>query len=198
MDHKGPESAKKWHIIFLAYLFVTFFLLSAKAMGRVYLKALHMVKNAFVQSKGEAWQNQPWNGHLFPNIYWLCFLYFLIEVRYSVSPKSPLYWLFVVESSQLKCCGLVVITATKLHCKKMVTSFCTGSDPALNLLEVCNVENLWPWSETEIRLHVFHLPLCKNNSSSSPPNKKHEIVCFLVNPNVVKTSQRLNRDTRML
>ena len=63
-----------------------------------------------------------------------------------------------------KCSAVVVITTAQLHLTKPEFSFCTGSNPACSMLEICNIEDLWQWSQ----LNPFvSEPYHKNNSSSS-------------------------------
>ena len=54
-----------------------------------------------------------------------------------------------------KCSGVVVITTAQLHSTKPEFSFCTGSNTACGMLEICDVENLWQWSQLQIRLNPF-------------------------------------------
>ena len=46
----------------------------------------------------------------------------------------------------------MVITTAKLHLTKPEVRFCTGSNPAHRMLEICDGEDLWQWSRLEIRL----------------------------------------------
>ena len=47
--------------------------------------------------------------------------------------------------------GVVVITTAQRSSIKSELRFCTGSNPALGVSEICDGENLWQWSRLEIR-----------------------------------------------
>ena len=49
----------------------------------------------------------------------------------------------------------MVITTAQRHSKKPELRFNAGSNPASGMLEICNVEDLWQWSQLEIRLNAF-------------------------------------------
>ena len=48
--------------------------------------------------------------------------------------------------------GVVVINTGQLRSMKSELKFCAGSNPARDVLEVCDGENLWQWSWQEIKL----------------------------------------------
>ena len=50
--------------------------------------------------------------------------------------------------------GVVVITAAQLHSTKSELRFCAGSNPARDVSEICDGEDLWQWSWLEIRLNA--------------------------------------------
>ena len=61
---------------------------------------------------------------------------------------------FLVRISKHWLCGfrsIVIITAAQINLKHKLR-FCAGSNPAPGLLRICNGENLWQWSQLEIRL----------------------------------------------
>ena len=51
--------------------------------------------------------------------------------------------------------GVVVINTAQLHSAKPELRLCTGSNPACGMLEIRDGEDLWQWSQLEIRLNVF-------------------------------------------
>ena len=51
--------------------------------------------------------------------------------------------------------NVVVITTGQLHSTKPELRFCAGSNPARNVSEICDGEDLWQWSRLEIRLNAF-------------------------------------------
>ena len=51
--------------------------------------------------------------------------------------------------------GVVVVTTAQLHSTKPGLRFCTGSNPARGVSEIRDGENLWQWSQLEIRLNTF-------------------------------------------
>ena len=53
-------------------------------------------------------------------------------------------------------CGVVVINTAQLHSAKPELRLCTGSNPACGMLEIRDGEDLWQWSQLEIRLNIFH------------------------------------------
>ena len=66
------------------------------------------------------------------------------------------------------CDGVVVIITVQLYSTKPELRFCAGSNPARNVLEIHDGEDLWQWSRMEPRLNAFRLStILKNNSSSS-------------------------------
>ena len=61
--------------------------------------------------------------------------------------------------------GVMIITTTQLHLTKAEFRFCTGSNPACDMLDIPNGEDLWQWSQLEIRLNAFHRSTILQNSS---------------------------------
>ena len=54
------------------------------------------------------------------------------------------------------CLGcVVVITTVQLHSTKPKTRFCTGSNPACSVSEICNGKDLWQWCRLKIRRNTF-------------------------------------------
>ena len=51
--------------------------------------------------------------------------------------------------------GVVVIATAQLHSTKAELKFCTGSNPARDVSEICEGEDLWQWSRLGIRLNTF-------------------------------------------
>ena len=49
----------------------------------------------------------------------------------------------------------MVMTTVQLHTTNSELRFCLGSNPTRNMSEICDGEDLWPWSRLEIRLNVF-------------------------------------------
>ena len=66
--------------------------------------------------------------------------------------------------------GVVVITTAQLHSNKSEFRFCAGSNPACDVLEIRDGEDLWQWSQLEIRLIAF----CR----STIPQKQFIIIIF--------------------
>ena len=50
---------------------------------------------------------------------------------------------------------VVVITTAQFHSTKSELWFCAGSDPAHDVSEIRDGEDLWRWSRLEIRLNAF-------------------------------------------
>ena len=48
-------------------------------------------------------------------------------------------------------CGVVVITTAQFPSAKSEFRFCTGSNPARDVSEICDGGNLWQWSRLEIK-----------------------------------------------
>ena len=75
--------------------------------------------------------------------------------------------------------GVVVITTAQLHSTKL---FCAGSNPARNVSEIRDDEDLWQWSRLEIRLNTFR--------RSTIPQKQFFIIItdnFFYGPNFMPT-----------
>ena len=51
--------------------------------------------------------------------------------------------------------GVVVITTAQLHSTKPELTFCADSNPARGVSEIRDGEDLWQWSQLEIRLNAF-------------------------------------------
>ena len=51
--------------------------------------------------------------------------------------------------------GVVVITTTQLHSTEPELKFCTGLNSACSVPEIQNGEDLWQWSQLEMRLNAF-------------------------------------------
>ena len=51
--------------------------------------------------------------------------------------------------------GVVVITTAQLHSTKPELRFCAVSNPVCDVSEIRHDEDLWQWSQLEIRLNVF-------------------------------------------
>ena len=51
--------------------------------------------------------------------------------------------------------AVVFITAAQLHPTKPELRFCAGSNPARSVLEIRDGQDLWEWSQPEIRLNAF-------------------------------------------
>ena len=50
--------------------------------------------------------------------------------------------------------GVVVITTAQLHSTKPELRFCTGSNPAHDMSEIHDGDDLWQWPQLEIRLRL--------------------------------------------
>lgn len=59
---------------------------------------------------------------------------------------------FIIEKRR----GVVVDTTTQLDSARPAHKFCTGSNSARGVSEICNDESLWQWPWLEIRLIIFH------------------------------------------
>ena len=68
--------------------------------------------------------------------------------------------------------GVVVITTAQLHSAKPELRFCTGSNSARGVSEICDGEDLWQWSRLEIRLNAFR--------RSAIPQKQHIIIIIII------------------
>ena len=51
---------------------------------------------------------------------------------------------------------LFLITTAQLHSSKSELRFCAGSNPAQGVSEIRDGEDLWQWSQLEIRLNTFY------------------------------------------
>ena len=63
--------------------------------------------------------------------------------------------------SRFLCCCVVVITTVQIHSMKPELRFCAGSNPAQDVLEIRDGEDLWQWSWLEIRLNAFWRSIIK-------------------------------------
>ena len=81
--------------------------------------------------------------------------------------------------------GVVVITTAKLHSTKPELRFCAGSNPACDVLKICDGEDLWQWSQLEIRLNAFHrltIPQKQfvNNRQEKLKNQNIELAAYAI------------------
>ena len=51
--------------------------------------------------------------------------------------------------------GVVVITSTQLHSTKPSLRFCAASNPPRAVSDIRHGDDLWQWSQLEIKLNVF-------------------------------------------
>ena len=56
----------------------------------------------------------------------------------------------------LWCRGVVVFTTAQLYSTKPQLRFCAVSNPARSISGIRDGEDLWQWSQLEIRVNVFH------------------------------------------
>ena len=68
--------------------------------------------------------------------------------------------------------GVVVITTGKIPSTKSELMFCAASNPARGVSEICDVENLWQWSQLEIKLNAFR--------RSTIPKKQFIIIIIVI------------------
>ena len=64
-------------------------------------------------------------------------------------------WFIQIGSYKQLVHGVVVITTAQLHSTKPELRFCAGSNPARGVSEIRDGEDLWQWSQLEIRLNAF-------------------------------------------
>ena len=67
--------------------------------------------------------------------------------------------------------GVMVITTAQLHSTKSELKFCTGSNPARGVLEICDSDDLWQSSQLKIRLNTFR---------PSTISQKHFIIIIII------------------
>ena len=70
------------------------------------------------------------------------------------------------------CSGIVVITTAQLHSTKPEIRFCAVSNPARDVSEIRNGENVWQWSELKIKLSAF----CR----STIPQRQFIIIIIII------------------
>ena len=113
-------------------------------------------------------KTQAIGGKITHDIFWLLWCktylaYFSKKNNFRSFIKLLVLW--IVCPSQLNCPStnssthhssiqhLLNYCATYLS--KPELRFCTGSNPACRVLEICNGKDLWQWSWQEIRLNAF-------------------------------------------
>ena len=80
--------------------------------------------------------------------------------------------------------GVVVITTAQHYSTKPQLRFCTGSNPAHGLSEIRDGEDLWQWSQLEIRLNAFR--------RSTIPQK--QFIIIIITPHLLLLGKVSNRD----
>ena len=66
----------------------------------------------------------------------------------------------------------MVISTAHLHSTKPKLSFCAGLNPACDVSEMWDGEDLWQWFRLEIRLNAFH--------PSTIPQKQFSIIIIII------------------
>ena len=79
--------------------------------------------------------------------------------------------------SDIRCCGVVVITAARSHSVKRRIGFCAGSNLAGDMLKFCNRENLQQCYQQEITLKPFDSLSFRKNSPSSSTRATSKRLC---------------------
>ena len=78
---------------------------------------------------------------------------------YLGDPEFYKNWMWISENQeqlkQLNCATPYLYIGIKPH-NFIQLRFCTGSNLAHSMSKICNGEDLWQWSQLEIRLNVFH------------------------------------------
>ena len=72
----------------------------------------------------------------------------------------------------------MLIIAIQIHCTSPKIRFCTGSDPASRMMEICDDEEQLKWSCLEIRLSFFRQSTIPQKQSS------RGILNFIVEANI--------------
>ena len=103
--------------------------------------------------------------------------FFVKEVRFKPFIYNTMHVIMFTLCSEISCStalkafcsGVVVITnAPQHHSTKLEPTFCAGSNPAHDVMEIWDDEDLWQWSQLEIRLNAFH--------QSTTPQKQYIII----------------------
>ena len=68
--------------------------------------------------------------------------------------------------------GVVVITTAQLHSNKPELRFCAGSNPARGVSKIRDGEDLWQWSQLEMRSNAFR--------RSTTPQKQFIIIIIII------------------
>ena len=76
-----------------------------------------------------------------------------------------------------------LFTTAQLHWTKPELRFCAGSSPAGGMLEIHDGEDLWQWSQLEIRLNKFR--------RSTIPQKQFIIIIIIII--IIIMSQKTNK-----
>ena len=79
--------------------------------------------------------------------------------------------------SDIRCCGVVVITAASSYSAKCRIRFSAGSNPAGDMLKFCNHENLQQCYQQEITLKPFDSLSFRKNSPSSSTRATAKRLC---------------------
>ena len=79
--------------------------------------------------------------------------------------------------SDIRCCGVVVITAASSYSAKCRIRFSEGSNPAGDMLKFCNHENLKQCYQQEITLKPFDSLSFRKNSPSSSTRATAKRLC---------------------
>ena len=115
-----------------------------------------------------------------PKIRNICDYFFIHTIIYCK------YVDMVLVENLHRCRGIYVINATQPYSIKPEPRFRAGSNPALRVSEICDVENLWQWSRLEIRLNAFRQSTISqkhfNIISSSPSSQSPFIIITLIIP----------------
>ena len=69
--------------------------------------------------------------------------------------------------------GVVVITTAQLPLTNPELKFCRCSNPAHNVSEICDGENLLEWSQLEVRLNTFRQSTIPQKTSHHHHHHQH-------------------------
>ena len=83
------------------------------------------------------------------------------------SVKAEMTYLKPLSESRSWRRGVVVITTAQLHSTKPELRFCAGSNPARGVPENRDGEDLWQWSQLEIRLNALRRSTIPQKALSS-------------------------------
>ena len=131
----------------------------------------------------QSWQKDILRG--FENLHWWLqdvFMYnYFWRLHEVLFENLRISWTFNLQINLWRS-DVVVTTTAQLHSTKSELKFWGGSNPARGMSDICDGEDLWQWSQLEIRSNVFR--------RTTIPQKQFIIIIIIIECTEISTYWR--------